>query len=98
VNSNESMTQILLERERLVTRCAAQRMELAELSTKLERPLRFADRVIEVIATVRAHPALFGAAVAVLVALRHRGMWRWARRGYTLWRAYRTFGRAGLGI
>ena len=97
MNFHDREMRIVLERERLVARCASQRTECAALAQQFERPLRIADRVMGTIRYFRTHPALLGAAVALLVVVQRRGMWGWVRRGYALWRAYRAFGNAKLG-
>ncbi len=86
-------TDTMLARERLLARCAAQRDDLAALSQELEGPLKLADRAVAGVRYVREHPLLLGAAVAALAVVQQRGLWKWARRGFVAWRAYRAFGK-----
>jgi hypothetical protein len=79
------------EREILLMRCDAQRLELAATIDQLQGPLKVADRAVEGINYLRSHPLVFGAALALLVVTGRRGWWGWLRRGFILWRAYRAF-------
>jgi hypothetical protein len=92
VKSHGQAFEIMRERERLLMRCDAQRLELAETIDQLQGPLKAADRAVEGINYLRAHPLVFGAVAALLVVVGTRGRWSWLRRGFILWRAYRAFG------
>ena len=84
--------EIMRKRERLLMRCDAQRLALADAVDQLHGPLKIADRAVEVVAYMRAHPLLSAAAVALLVVTKRRGWLGWVRRGFILWRTYRAFG------
>ncbi len=86
------MIELMRERERLLAHCDAQRATLADLAQRLEGPLKIADRVVAGVNYLRKHPALVGVAVVMMVVVQQRGLWNWARRGFMLWRAYRTLG------
>jgi hypothetical protein len=90
VKSRGRTFDILREREWLLMRCQAQRLELAQTIDQLQGPLTAVDRAIAGINYLRSHPLVLGAAVALLLVIRRRGWWGWLRRGYLLWRAYRT--------
>lgn len=90
----DSIIDIMLERERLLARCAAQRDDLTVLAQQLEGPLHVADRVVGAVQYLRRHPLVLGAAVAVLAVFERRIAWRWLRRGFVVWRTYRTFGKS----
>ena len=82
---------IMRERERLLLRCDAQRLEIASTVDRLQGPLRIIDRTIDGVNFLRSHPVAVGLAVAVMTVMRPRGALRWLRRGFFLWRAYRAF-------
>jgi hypothetical protein len=88
------LAQIRARRERLIARSAAQRDELALVLAPLKGPLAVADRGIAAVQYARAHPGLVAIAAAVLVVLSPRRAFRWARRGFVLWRGYRWAARA----
>ena len=81
---------IMRERERLLMRCDAQRLDLAEMIAQLQGPLKVVDRAIEGINYLRSHPLVFGAGLVLLMMIRPRGWLGWVRRGFVLWRAYRA--------
>jgi hypothetical protein len=85
-----------MKRERLLAQCAAQRDELAALMRQLDGPIRLADRGIAGVRYLRDHPVALGALVAVLAVVKRRGLWKWVRRGFVAWRAYREFGISGF--
>ena len=85
------MIEVMHQRERLLARCDAQRGEIAALARRCEGPLAMADRAIAGINYLRQHPVVLGVLVALLAIVQRRGWWRWARRGFMLWRGYRVF-------
>ena len=89
---HQQTIEIMRERERLLARCDAQRTEIAALVRQWEGPLKVADSAVAGIRYLRQHPVVLGILVATLVIIRRRGWWRWAQRGYMLWRAFRAFG------
>ena len=89
----DSTSELLLQRERLLARCAAQRDDLAVLAQRLDGPLRLADRGIVGVRYMRAHPLALGAVVGLVAVMRRRSLWKWAQRGFIGWRAYRAFGK-----
>ncbi len=88
-----STSELLLRRDRLLERCAAQRDDLAVLAQRLDGPLRLADRGIAGVRYVRAHPLALGAVVGLAAVMGRRRLWKWAQRGFIGWRAYRAFGK-----
>ena len=81
---------IMVKRERLLARCATQRDDLTLLAQQLEGPLKVADRAVAAVHYLRRHPVVLGAAVALLAAIERRRLWIWARRGFVVWRTYRS--------
>ena len=82
-------SELALRRQLLLTRSAALRATLAEQAVVLEAPLAAADRVHAGARwLVRQRGWILGGVVVVLV-LRPRRAWRWARFGWWLWRSAR---------
>ena len=85
--------ELALKRGRLQERIAAQRATLAAQMGPIASTLGAADRTIALgksgIAYVRTHPVAVGAAFAVLAVLRPKRVWRWSRRVFFAWTAWR---------
>ena len=94
----DPMIEIISEREQLLARCNAQRAELKVLVRQWEDPLMVADRAVAGINYLRQHPVVLGTLVVLLAVVQRRGLWSWARRGFVLWRAYRAFHDAKIGL
>lgn len=92
----DSITELLLQRERLLERCAVQRDDLAILMVRLDGPVKLADRGIAGVRYVRDHPLALGAVVGLAALIQRRRLWKWVRRGFAGWRAYRAFGKFSL--
>ena len=88
---------LMLKRERLLALCDAQRDALATLTQPLEGPLQVADRALAGARYLRDRPLVLAAAVAGLAVVQRRGLWKWAKRGFVVWRAYRALGRSDFG-
>ena len=91
MSDRDPMLELMRQRERLLARCEAQRIEIAALALRWEKPLSLADRAIAGINYLRGHPVVLGALVAVLAVVQRRGWWSWVRRGFVLWRSYIAF-------
>ncbi len=98
MNYREQMAEIMRQRERLLVRCEAQRVEISALVSRWEKPLALADRAIAAVGYLREHPVVLGSLVALLAVIQRRGWWLWARRGYLLWRSYVAFRDSDAGI
>lgn len=79
------------QRERLLTQCEMQRMDLAIIARQSEGTIKVIDRVIGVVNYFRGHPMMLGVVVASLAVIQRRSWWGWVRRAFLLWRAYRAF-------
>jgi hypothetical protein len=91
--SREQLVEIRLRRQQLSARAAAQRNAVAVTLDQLSTPLGVADRVVGIAQFVRAHPVLFGAGAAAIVAmLRGRAvrMLPAVGRGLAVWRILRV--------
>ncbi|NNM82193.1 MAG: hypothetical protein HKL98_06300 [Burkholderiales bacterium] len=77
-------------REQLVARCARERQEFARDAAVLEAPLAVADRGMDFVRYLAAHPVIPAATAAAFVLLRPARAIRWMRRGWFFWRIYRN--------
>lgn len=89
-----TLNELHVQRGRLLERIALQRAVLADDVYPLAATLDTADRAVAgaraVIAYLKARPVLVGVAVAALVVLRGRRVVKLARRGFFLWKAWRS--------
>src|SRR5262245_33533587 len=86
------LEEIAQHRQELSARSAALREALAADSWQLRKPLGAADHVLGIAHFVRAHPVLFGTAIAVVVALLGGRMkvLPAVGRGLAVWRIVQT--------
>lgn len=91
---SQELIDIAIRRGRLIERIAYQRAALGSEVQPICGALQTADRTIARVRTVTAylkqHPGIVLVAVALLAALKPRRAWRWARRGFVVWRTWRT--------
>jgi hypothetical protein len=82
------------ERARLTERIQAQRVNLARELAPLQRVSQASNTlgalVAEALAYVRERPLAMSALVGGLLLLKPKGVWRWAKRGFFLWRGWRA--------
>ena len=88
MNRGDTLIDIMVKRERLLARCAAQRNDVAALAQRWQGPLRVADHVLGAVQYVRGNPVVAGVAAALLVVIERRHLWKWGQRGYVVWRSY----------
>jgi YqjK-like protein len=89
----EELVEIAQRREQLRARAAAERLAVADTLQQLSAPMDVADRVMVVAQFVRAHPVLFGAGVAAVVAMLRGSVVRMlptVGRGLAAWRILRV--------
>jgi hypothetical protein len=82
----ERLLLLAARREVLVQRAALQRLEFAYAMTPLERGWVWVERGFAVWRTLREHPLLVFFPVAVVAALRPRGVLRLVAGAATAWR------------
>ncbi len=87
---SDRLKELAHRREQLSSRAAAQRAAIAGTFHEWRKPLGAADRVSRVARSLRAHPLLFSAAVAALVALPAGRLASLVARGLTVWRLWQT--------
>ncbi|MBS4095895.1 MAG: YqjK-like family protein [Sulfuricella sp.] len=87
---NARQVELIRRRERLLMRAEAQRHELGEALRAWRVPLRVIDGGVTVVRTLRTHPLLWIAPLALLIAARPRRVMRWSGKVWTLWRLWRS--------
>ena len=101
---NHQLTELHVRRGRLLERIATQRAMLSydavPVSISLDKVDRVLARVQSATNYVKQHPGIAGLALAILLALRTKRVWRWSRRAFIAWRTLRAFSDrlAGLGL
>lgn len=81
------------QREQLLMRSTALRLQFADEARVLEAPMAAADRVRDGVHWLRTHPEAVLAGAVVVVVLRPRAAWRWAWRGWGAWRVWQSLRR-----
>lgn len=91
---NKQLLALHLERGRLLECIAHQRVALAVQLVPLKNAAFHASRVVKAgqagVGFVRSNPWLMLVSLAVVFALRPKGLWRLARTGMVVWRGWRT--------
>nr|WP_315205963.1 YqjK family protein [uncultured Albidiferax sp.] len=82
------------ERARLTERIQAQRANLARDLAPLQRVSQAGNvvsaLVAEAVAYVRQRPVAATLLLGGLVLVKPKGVWRWAKRGFFIWRGFRA--------
>lgn len=81
----------------LRARIDEQRRTLARNTQPIQMALSRGDVVLHGVDWLRQRPAALGVAVAAVLVARPRRAWRWARRGFFLWRGWNSIRRSLLG-
>ena len=93
---NHRLIEIHRQRGRLLERIAGQRAALSRDLQPIRASLSSVDRVVGRIRSVtdyiKRHPSLVALGVAGLFMVRTDGAWRWTKRAFFAWRAWRAFG------
>ena len=90
--ATDSLIDVARRKERLISRAAQQRADIAVTCMKLRKPISIVDRGIEIIGYLKAHPLVLALAVAGVAAVGRRNLPRWIGRGFVVWRAWRALG------
>jgi hypothetical protein len=75
---------IACRRHLLQEKINAQRIEVAEISLQLQKPLALVDTGINAVHFIRRHPALVSGGMALLLALRRGNLALMAQEGWRL--------------
>lgn len=94
---NARQLELAVRKGELKARCAQQRETLAASVWPVEKTLGVADAVVAGVDWLKGRPGLVGAAVALAVILRPGRVWRWGRRGFSLWSAWKALQKKLLG-
>ncbi len=86
---NPKALELALKRQRLQVEAAAQRVMLLQTLASAAPALGIADKAGAGWRWVKAHPQWLAALAALLLVARPRGVLRWTRRGFLLWRSAR---------
>lgn len=85
---SDKLLQLATRQGALKARIEAQRRTLAKQAMPLESALARGDAVLQGVDWLKHHPIAIGAAVAAVVVARPRRAWRWAKRGFFVWRSW----------
>ena len=88
---SRTLTDVLVERERLLARCEQQRVAVADACRGLVGPAQFLDRICAGGRYLARHPLAVVGIVAAAVVLRGRSLLSLAIRGIGLWRLLHRF-------
>lgn len=87
---NPKLLELATRHGALKVRIGEQRRLLAQQVVPLEAALARGDTVLKGVDWLKHHPAAVGIAVAAAVIARPRRAWRWAQRGFFLWRGWQA--------
>ena len=91
---NAPLIELAVRRGRLIERIATQRASLVRCVQPVARVLHVVDRTRGGVRTttnrIKNHPAIVATALALLVILKPSRAWRWGRRSFVAWRAWRA--------
>ena len=90
---SDRLAAIEAKRARLVLRAAGEREHVSATLRQWSRETGWLDRGVAAsraaLIFVKSHPILLATAMMALGVLRPRSAFKWARRGFALWRGYR---------
>ena len=87
---SEALTEILLHRQRILSRVGQQRDSVVVAVAALARPIAVVDRLVQAGRVLRAHPAAVVTLFAAVFAFRARTLIRLVGRGIGVWRTLRS--------
>ncbi len=83
------MQDVLLQRQALLAKIAAQREQIARAGERLKTPLGWADQAFGVLHYLRSHPMIW-AVVAGLLVIRRGSLLAVPRMAWRVWKWYRS--------
>lgn len=86
---NSTTLELALKKQRLQIASASLRDEFGRCAAGLTPAFHGADCVVEGARWMRRNPQLVAAAAVALVVARPKRAWRWARRAFLGWQAWR---------
>lgn len=87
---SQRFDQLSAHHSNLLARCAVQRRQLGESAEEIEHELGKLDRGVAVVRRVLRHPAMIGAAIAVVAMVGPKRLLRWATHGLMLYSTARS--------
>jgi hypothetical protein len=88
--SKKTLVELRIERTVLLERIAVQRQTLRQQLAPVQRASdlteRFNNLLARALAFVKTNPQTFAALGLLVAVVRPRAAWRWAKRGFALWR------------
>jgi hypothetical protein len=87
---NEKALVLAMRHGALKARIDEERRTLARHAAPLEAALARGDVALLGVNWLKHHPAAIAAAVAAAVILRPKAAWRWAKRGFFVWRGWQA--------
>ncbi len=87
---NQKLLDLATRHGALKVRIDAQRRQLALHAQPIERAFTRGDKVLEGVDWLKHHPVAVGLGVAAVVVARPRRAWRWAQRGFFIWRGWQA--------
>lgn len=94
---NPKLLELATRHGALKVRIDEQRRQLALHVLPLEAALAKGDTVLKGVDWLKHHPAAVGLAVAAVVVARPKRAWRWAQRGFFMWRGWQAIKNSVLG-
>jgi len=88
---NTNLAAVVRRRQALVSRVAAQRVELVVLAERWRGPLAVADGAYRLGQALQRHPAISAVVVAMLVRTQRHRVLVWSGALLTLWELYQAF-------
>ena len=81
---NKQLAHLIIRRLELLDKIEAQRMDMADISLHLQKPLAVADMGLNVVRYIYNHPALVSGGVTALLTLRNKGLFGLVKHGWRL--------------
>ncbi|MGE5385322.1 MAG: YqjK family protein [Betaproteobacteria bacterium] len=88
--NHQRALELATRRGELTILIAAQREALANNLQPVATVLNVGDRARDGVDWLKNHPALVAVAAAAVVIAKPRGVWRWAKRGFVLFRGWKA--------
>ena len=86
---NSTTLELALKKQRLQIAGDALRVDFARHATGLAPGFAGADYAVEGVRWVRRNPQIVVAAAVAVLVIRPKAAWRWARRAFVGWQAWR---------
>ena len=81
---NKQLAHLIIRRLELVEKIEAQRMDMADISLHLQKPLAVADMGLNVVRYIYNHPALVSGGMTALLTFRNKGLPGLVKHGWRL--------------